>query len=98
MKEQEAGGYRQTTVTLPTPLFIQLTEEAKKRAISYNRYVVSILEGRPVVAIDFQPLVIEMARLRKAVEANAGVDIKKEAEGTCRCVELFLAEQIRRLM
>ena len=98
MKNQDNGAYRQTTVTLPKALFMQLMEEAKNRGISYNRYVVSVLEKRPLVAIDFQPLVIEMARLRKAVEANAGVDIKKEAEGTCRCVELFLAEQIRRLM
>ena len=97
MGQQESQRYRQTTVTLPAALFMQLMEEAKKRGISYNRYVVSILEKRPLVAIDFQPLVIEMAHLRQAVEANAGVDIKKEAERTCRYVEFFLAEQMHRL-
>ncbi len=97
MKTQGTGGYRQTTVTLPKALFLQLSEEAKARGISYNRHVVSILEGRPMVAVNFQPLVIEMARLRQALEANAGVDIKKEVEKSCRFVELFLAEQMRRL-
>ncbi len=97
MTTQGAGGYRQTTVTLPMSLFLQLTEEAKKRGISYNRHVVSILENRPVVAIDLQPLVIEMARLRQAVEANADVDIREEVDVSCRFVECFLAEQIRRM-
>ena len=96
-KLQDSGGYRQTTVTLPKALFLLLAEEAKKRGMSYNRYVVSILEGRPVVAIDFQPLVIEMAHLRQVVEANAEVDIKKEVAKSCRFVEFFLAEQMRRI-
>ena len=97
MGQQESQRYRQTTVTLPAALFMQLMEEAKKRGISYNRYVVSILEKRPLVAIDFQPLVIEMAHLRQVVEANAEVDIKKEVEKSCQFVELFLAEQIRHM-
>lgn len=97
MKELDTGGNRQTTVTIPMPLFIKLKEEAEKRGISYNRHVASILEKRPVVAIDFQPLVIEMARLRQAVEANTGVDVRKEVEKSCQFVEFFLAEQMRRL-
>lgn len=97
MKNQDSGGYRQTTITLPKALFLQLSEEAKNRGVSYNRHVVSILEGRPMVAVNFQPLVIEISRLRQAVEANAEVDIKKEVAKSCRFVEFFLAEQIRRL-
>lgn len=97
MNTKGTGGYRQTTVTLPAALFLQLTEEAKIRGISYNRHVVSILETRPMVAIDLQPLVVEIARLRQAVEANADVDIKKGVEKSCQFVEFFLAEQIRRV-
>lgn len=98
MKNQDTGDYRQTTVTLPSALFLQLTEEAKKRGISYNRHVVSILEGRPMVAIDLQPLVIEIARLRRTMETgNIAVDVKKEVYESCRYLECFVAEQIRRL-
>ena len=95
-KDLHSVGFRQTTVTLPLSLYQQVMKEAAARGLTYNRYVVSVLEGRPLAAVDLQPLVIELARLRKAVEENAGVDIR-EVNQICRFVECFLAEQIRRI-
>ena len=97
MGKQKSGGYRQTTVTLPKALFLQLTEEAKKRGISFNRYVVSVLEKRPMVAVDLQPLVMEIARLRRVIEEKPDGVWKEEVQRGCRYLELFLAEQMRRL-
>ena len=97
MKTQGTGGYRQTTVTLPKALFCQLLEEAKNRGISYNRYIVSILEKRPMVAVDLQPLVMEIARLRRVIEEKPDGVWKEEVQRGCRYLELYLAEQMRRL-
>ncbi len=96
-QQHQVVGTRQTTLTLPLPLYQQVMKEAEARGLTYNRYVVSVLEARPLAAVDMQPLVIEMARVRQAVEANANVDIREEVEKLCQFVEFFLAEQIRRI-
>lgn len=90
-------GFRQTTVTLPLPLYQQVRKEAEARGLTYNRYIVSVLEGRPLAAVDLQPLVIEMAKLRRAIEDNPDGVLKEEVNQTCRYLERFLAEQIRRM-
>ena len=95
--QRHAVGTRQTTVTLTLPLYQKLIEEAKLRNLSFNRYVTLIIEGRPLGAVDLQPLVIEMARLRRAVEENLDGELREEVNQTCRFVELFLARQISRL-
>ena len=96
-KNLDSAGFRQTTVTLPLHLYQQIVKEAEARGLTYNRYVVSILEGRPLAAVDLQPLVIEMAKLRRAIEDNPDGVLKEEVNQTCRYLERFLAEQIRRM-
>lgn len=94
---RHAVGTRQTTVTLPLPLYQKVIEEAKLRNLTFNRYVTSIIEGRPLAAVDLQPLVIEIARLRRAIEEKPDGVLKEEVNQTCRYLERFLAEQIRRM-
>ena len=98
MKEKVNTGYRKVTLTIPEALFHQVTEEAKVRGMAYEEYVKLVLEGdvRPVAG--YRPLIIELAYLREAVAADGkDADVRKVVLNTCRRIDFFLAEQIRRM-
>lgn len=87
-----------TTVTMPTELKTKIDLQATKLGFSYNRYMVMLVSNKLRNATDLQPIVMELAQLRTAVEKGAKVlpeEVQERSEAICRLLESFVVKTIR---